>query len=165
MFKPGCGFSVGWISQININNNYYFEPEISLFYSQYKYKDLVIKGDNDNPSEINPKLYKCGIQVPLVFGYMFKFPFHVFTGPQIRYAFTGNVDIKNKTLIEGMEDDFDLWGRNGQRHFDCSWIIGVGLPIKDYGISLEADLGITDLLKGGMTFRENRLRLDFRYYF
>lgn len=165
MFKPGYGFSLGCISRINIIKNFYFEPEISLFYSQYSYKGLVIPGDNDHPSETDPKLYKWGIQIPLVFGYSFNFPFHVFTGPQIRYAFAGGIDIKNKILIEGMEDDFDLWGSYGQRRFDCSWIIGVGLPIKSWAISLEADLGISDLSKGGMTFRENRLSLEFKYYF
>lgn len=165
MFKPGCGFSVGCLRRINVIGNFYFEPEISIYYSQYRYKNLIIQGDNGHVSEIDPKLYKWGIQIPLVFGYSFNFPFHVFTGPQIRYAFAGKVNIKNKALIEGMEDDFNLWERNGQQRFGCSWIIGVGLPIKNFGISIEADLGITDLSKGGMTFRENSLKMGLRYYF
>lgn len=165
MFKPGYGLTVGCVSHIYIGSHFYFEPELSIFYAQYKYKDLVITGDDGNTLESDPKLHKWGIQVPLVFGYSFDFPMNVFTGPQIRYAFAGSVDIKNKKLIEGMEDDFDLWGINGQRRFGCSWTIGIGFPIKEFILYFKADFGITNLLKGDMMFRENRFGLGITYYF
>lgn len=168
MFSPGAGFTIGAVSNIYLGKNFYFEPGVSVFYSQYRYKDLILMGDGGNEAETDPKLYKWGIQIPLTVGYTFdfsdRFAMNVFTGPQLRYAFAGKIAVKNKKLTEGI-DGFDLWGVNGQRRFDCSWKIGVGFPVSNFNISLEADLGITDLLKGDMSFRENRVGLGLSYYF
>lgn len=166
MFSPGYGFTAGGVSNIYLGNDFYLEPGISLSYSQYKYKDLVILGADGIHSSSNPKLYKWGIQVPLVVGYMFdfsdSFAMSVFTGPQIRYAFAGKIVIDNEDLLKGM--DTDLWSLNGQRRLDCSWKIGIGFPANNFNISFEADLGITDLMKGDIKFRENRLGLGLTYY-
>lgn len=169
MFKPGIGVSIGAIMRINLPKNFYFEPGATLFHSCYKYKDLVITGSNGEVIEKDPKLTKWGFQIPLMVGYGFNisksFGLDIYTGPQIRYAFAGKIDIKNKNIRDEIGNTFDLWGVNGQRRFDCSWKIGVGIPINNSLLSLEADLGITDLLKESMSFRENRIGLGFTKFF
>ena len=168
MFRPGYGFSAGVVSNIYLGKNFYFEPGVALFYSRYEYKDLTIS-NGDNAEEHDPGLYKLGVEVPLLFGYTFgfsdQFAMNLFTGPQLRYSFAGEIEIENSSLIEDMESGFDLWGINGQRRFDCSWKIGLGFPVSNFNISFEADFGISDLLKGDMKFREHRLGLGLTYYF
>lgn len=164
MFHPGYGFNIGAVANIYIARNFYFEPGISLFHSDYKYKDLIILGDPNTgeSAATDPHVNKWGIQVPLMFGYSFTFPMNVYTGPQIRYAFAGEIDVE-RDKITGVETEFDLW--RGQRRFDLSWKIGVGFPVNNFNIAFEADIGITDLMKGDMSFRENRVGLAVTYYF
>ena len=165
IYNPGIGFTIGGFSNIYLGKNFYFEPGVSFFYSQYKY-DLIIEIDALE-SYKDPKLYKIGLQVPLVFGYTIdfsdKFSMDIFTGPQFRYAFGGKVIIKDKAIEEQVKDVLDLW--NVQRRFDCAWKVGIGFPIREFTVSLEADFGLTDLLKEGMSFRENRIGLGLTYYF
>lgn len=162
MYSPGIGFSAGVVSNIWLGSNFYFEPGLALTYSRYSYKDLIIM-DDPMKQIMDPKISKWGIQLPLVAGYECdfsdRFAMNIFTGPQLRYGLSGKVDPK----IDDADDLTDLW--NGQRRFDLSWKIGMGVPINDFIISLEADLGITDLLKNDFTFRENRLGLSVSYYF
>ena len=87
----------------------------------------------------------------------------VFTGPQLRYALGGETVIKDEKVKEDVGDFFDLWSI--QRRFDCSWKLGIGFPVKDIFVSVEADFGLTNLLKEHMSFRENRLGLGLTYYF
>lgn len=169
MYRPGCGFTAGGVCNIYLPRNFYFEPGLALSYSQYRYKDLVILDHNGWEGERDPKLYKWGIQVPLIFGYAFDFSgrggMNIFTGPQLRYAFDGKIAVSDEGLLDAMEAYTDTWNLNGQRRLDCSWKIGVGFPVDNLNISLEADLGISDLLKGEMRFRESRIGLGITYYF
>lgn len=169
MYKAGSGFQIGGVSNIYLGRNFYFEPGVSLFYSQYRYKDLLLTGNDGQWVENDPKIYKWGVEVPLVVGYTFGiteyFSMNVFTGPQLRYAFAGEIVIKDPGIQEDLKNYSDLWGINGQHRFDCSWKIGVGFPINNFNFAIEADLGITDLLKGAMKFRENRLGAALTYYF
>lgn len=165
MFNNGVGFTLGGVSNIYLGKNFFFEPGVSFFYSQYRY-DLIIGGAGW--SEIkDPKLYKLGLEIPLVFGYDFhfseRFSLEFFTGPQFRYALGGKVEINDKKLQEETASIIGLW--ETQRRFDFSWKIGVGFPINSFTVSLEADLGISDMLKEDMSFRENRLGLGIAYYF
>lgn len=167
MYSPGYGLTVGGVCDIDLGRNFFFEPGATLAYSQYKYKDLTILGDGNGVGvETNPKVCKWAVQMPLLFGYMFDFlgceEMKIFTGPQLRYAFYGKIVADD----ENFDMFTDLWGGpNGQRRFDCSWKIGVGIPMENLSISLEADFGITNLLKGDMRFRENRIGLGLTYYF
>lgn len=167
MYRPGVGLAVGAVSNIYLGKNFYFEPGVSLFYTRYRYKDLFVMGDGGNFSEKDPTIHKYGVQIPLVAGYEISFSgrygINVFTGPQLRYAFAGKTTFKNKELQKENEDILGLW--NYQRRLDCSWKIGVGFPINSFNISVEADLGMTDLLKGDMSFRENRVGAAVTYYF
>lgn len=165
MYSAGSGFQIGGVSNIYLGRGFYFEPGLSLFYTQYCYKDLVIMGAESEPVGKDPKLYKWGVELPLVFGYTFdfteRFSLNVYTGPQLRYAFAGK--IVTKGIPDELTGDFDLWA--GQRRFDCSWKIGVGFPINNINFAIEADLGVTDLHKGQVSFREHRLGAALTYYF
>ena len=165
MYNPGAGFTIGGISNIYLGKNFYFEPGVSFFYSQYRC-DYSIGTDLVNMIK-NPKIYKLGIEVPLVFGYTIdfskKFSMDIFTGPQLRYALGGEMVIKDQEIKEDFGDTVDLW--EIQRRFDCSWKIGIGFPMNQFTLSLEADLGITNLLKHEISFRENRVGLGLAYYF
>ena len=167
MYRPGYGFTVGGVSNIYLGKNFYFEPGISLAYSQYRYKDIAFSDSDGVIRETDPKIYKWSLQIPLVVGYTIdlsdEYSLNVFTGPQVRYAFAGGISFKNKEIAEEADEYVNLW--NGQRRFDLSWKVGVGVPINNFQISLEADLGITDLLKNDMSFRENRVGIGVTYYF
>lgn len=168
MYRHGSGFTAGFVSNIYLGRGFYFEPGVSLAYSQYRFKDLIISDDHGNEAETDPKTYKWAVQVPLVVGYGFditdQLGLDVFTGPQIRYAFAGDIAFKTRDAQEIVGSAFDLWA--AQRRFDLSWKVGIGLPINSFQISLEADFGLTDLLKNSkMTFRENRVALGITYYF
>ena len=171
MFNPGSGFTVGGVSNIYLGNNFYIEPGVSFFYSQYRY-DLIVGGIG--VSEIkNPRLSKLGIEIPVVFGYTFdinnSFAISVFTGPQIRYALGGSVGVSEANP----EDDYEsLLKWDTYRRFDCSWKIGIGFPINNFMLSVEADLGMNNLIKSSqiagqstMSFRENRIGVGLAYYF
>ncbi|MBD5363374.1 MAG: PorT family protein [Bacteroides sp.] len=167
MYRPGYGFTVGGVSNIYLGKNFYFEPGISLAYSQYRYKDIEFSDSEGVIRETDPKIYKWSLQIPLVVGYTIdlsdEYSLNVFTGPQVRYAFAGGISFKNKEIAEEADEYANLW--NEQRRFDLSWKVGVGIPINNFQISLEADLGITDLLKNDMSFRENRVGIGVTYYF
>lgn len=87
----------------------------------------------------------------------------VFTGPQLRYALGGEMVIKDQEIKEEFGATVDLW--EIQRRLDCSWKIGIGFPMNQFTLSFEADLGITNLLKHEISFRENRVGLGLAYYF
>ncbi|MDE5869476.1 MAG: PorT family protein, partial [Muribaculaceae bacterium] len=167
MYRPGVGVTIGSVCNIYLGKNFYFEPGISLFHTHYKYKDLVFTNATGEIKETDPQIIKWGIQIPFVVGYDIncsdKFAMNVFTGPQIRYAFSGEIKFKNKEIQEEASEFVNLW--NGQRRFDLSWKIGVGFPVSSLLLSIEADLGITDLLKSNLSFRENRVGIGATYFF
>ena len=157
MYKPGFGVDLG--------AGFYFEPGIDLFYEGYRYDDIYI----NQGQKTNPKVTKFGMRLPLVAGYTFnlsdRMGLSIFAGPQLSYAFAGKVSVEgNLDLGEDFPND-DLFGRAGQNRFDCAWKVGVGFPVDSYMLSLEADFGLTDLQKGPVKFRENRVGLAFTYYF
>lgn len=171
MYSPGVGFSIGAVSNIYLARNFYFEPGVSLFFSKYKYKDLIIMGDASNEFEYesDPGLHKWGLQIPLVVGYTIgspeRFQMNIYTGPELRYAFAGSIDLKNKYVEDYINDTFDLWSINGHRRFDLAWRVGIGFPVGNFDIAFEADFGVTDLMKNVISYRENRLGLAITYFF
>lgn len=167
MFRQGFGGAIGGVCNIFLGNNFYLEPGLALFYDTYSYKGLVIGGENDE-IETDPSLYKIGIRIPVVAGYSFRIfdrlGMSVYTGPEFSYAFAGEIRIKNKHLTEGA--NLSLFGRDGtQRRPDCAWKIGVGFPMEAWFVSVDAAIGITNLSKNGMTFRENRCSVSLTRYF
>ena len=171
MYRHGFGGTIGAVCNLWLGHNFYLEPGVSLFYDTYSYKGVVFSDDDTgNNDESDPSLYKVGIRVPVVAGYSFivgkGLAMSVFTGPDMSYAFAGKVKLKNPELA-GQENGLDLFGRYGtQRHIDCAWKLGLGWQMYDsWRISLEGAVGMTDLLRSGMTFRENRLYVALTRYF
>lgn len=169
VYNSGFGASLGGLANFYLGHNFYFEPELSLFYEGYSYNNIQAVAPNSPSVNVGPNLYKLGVRVPLPVGYFInisdKWGLDVFTGPQLSYAFYG----KAKSGDESVKADKDLMsvfkGPYAQRRFDLGWKIGVGFPVDNFLISLEADLGITDMLRNSYTMRENRLSLGITYYF
>ncbi len=172
MFSPGASFQIGAVSNIYLGRNFYFEPGVGLYYDTYKYDGMSMMTGDEIPLSIDPAVRKFGIRVPLVVGYTIAvsetFDMSVFTGPQIGYALWGGVHTKYPAYYEG--PDFfptELFGVHGQRRFNFDWKIGVGFPVNNFLVSLEGDIGISDLLRApdSMSFRENRFTVGVTYYF
>lgn len=163
LFRTGTGISAGVVCNLYLGHSFYFEPGVSLFYGQYKIRDLYVLNDDVNSIQVDGPVKKFGVRVPLVFGYTFDFSdsfgMNVFTGPQLSYALAGDISVP----AEVEDDGIDLW--RSQRRFDCGWKVGVGFPVGSVTVSVEGDLGISNLHKGDMTFRENRVSLGLTYYF
>lgn len=162
-FRTGTGISAGVVCNLYLGHGFYFEPGVSLFYGQYKIRDLYVLMDDVNSIQLDGPVKKFGVRVPLVFGYTFDFSdsfgMNVFTGPQLSYALAGDISVP----AEAEDDGIDLW--RSQRRFDCGWKVGIGFPVGSVTVSVEGDLGISNLHKGDMTFRENRVSLGLTYYF
>lgn len=169
MFNSGFGASIGGLANIFLGNNFYFEPELALYYEGYSYNNVLQVAPNSPSVNAGPNVYKLGFRVPLVFGYYINITdtwgLDVFTGPQFSYAFYGT----NKTENKEVKDDYDLMhlfkGEYAQRRWDVGWKVGIGFPVSDFLISIEGDLGITNLLKQRGVLRENRVSLGITYYF
>ncbi len=169
MYKNGAGFTAGVVYNLPLVSELYFEPGLSMFYDTYAYKDLIV---TDGPGEVvdtNPSIRKFGLRLPLMFGYRFNvfngFNFSVYTGPELSYALSGKIGMKNP---EGWGDtsDLTLFGKNGgYRRFDCGWKIGIGFPIGRWFCGVEGSFGLLDMHKNDVSFHENRVSVSFGYDF
>lgn len=169
MYKSGCGFSAGAVCNIWLGHNFYLEPGVTLFYDTYSYDNLIISGEPNNDGYVSdPSLYKAGFRIPVVAGYTFslsdRLSMSVFTGPELSYAFAGKIRLT--------DDEQDLLGAfptglfgDFQRRVDCAWKIGFGVPFGQWFASVEGSIGMTDLLKTDLSFRENRLCFALTRYF
>lgn len=169
MFRPGAGATVGAVCSIPWTNGFYFEPGISFYYDTYSYDDLIISDASGNPEEKDPGVHKFGVRIPVVLGYDFtiadSFRMTVFTGPEFNCGLVGKVKLKHKDDFgNGFSDDI-YSGDNAQRRFDFAWKIGVGFPVSDFQVGVEAEIGISDLMPGDVSFRENRANVYLTYYF
>lgn len=168
-FNSGFGASIGGLANIYLGSNFYLEPELALFYEGYSYNNIMSVAPNSPSINVGPTVYKIGLRLPVVAGYFFniseKWGLDVFTGPQLNYAFCGKAKTDNDDIRKNEDLMHVFSGKYAQRRFDLSWKIGVGFPVEHFLISLEADLGITNLLKHSYTMRENRLSLGVTYYF
>ena len=168
MYGNGYGFTIGAVYNVFLGRGFYLEPGVSFFYDSYRYDDLVITNDSGEAIKNDPSLYKAGIRVPVLVGYAFditdRFSMTVYTGPELSYAFAGKVNLGDAE--EDAEGALDLFGSNGtQRRVDCAWRIGVGFPISNFLLSIDGAIGMTDLLRSSMSFRENRVSVGLTYYF
>lgn len=171
MYDTGLGGNVGAVCNLYLGKRFYFEPGVMLFYDTYGYHDLVISGEPGQSGNdvFNPDQHKIGVRVPLVVGYTIPLPseyfLSVYTGPELNYCFSGKIDLSesDKTSMPGFNDS--LFGKDGnQRRFDMAWKVGVGFPLGNFTLSVDAAIGVTDLMKGNVDFRENRVSLGLTYY-
>lgn len=169
MYRSGFGGTLGAIYSYGFGSSFFLEPGVSLFYDTYSFKDLTVMGDGKYPREEDPSIYKSGVRIPVMVGYSYwlldALPMRVYTGPELSYAFAGDVRWKNKALVEG-GDLGDLFGKHGhQKRMDLAWKIGVGFETEIMTIGVEAAIGITDILKDRLTCRDNRVSITATHYF
>ncbi|MDE6637323.1 MAG: PorT family protein [Muribaculaceae bacterium] len=168
LFRTGYGATIGAVYSYWISDFVFLEPGVSLFYDTYAYKDLIISDEKGKTIEEDPSLYKLGVRIPVVIGYSYNLfdnlPMRVYTGPELSYAFSGSVRIKNKALLDG--DEFTLFGKNGfMKPWDCAWKIGLGADFDIATICVEASMGITDIYKDHLSLRDNRVSVSITHYF
>lgn len=164
-YHSGLGFSAGALYSWYFGENLFLEPSLSIFYDTYS-EDVII--DEGYFSESNPTVYKVGLRLPVVIGYTFditdSFAISVFTGPELNYAFAGNHRFKDKNLNQ--DNYWGIFGDDGfQRRFTCAWKGGVGFPFSDWRVDFEAAIGLSDMIKGPVSCRENRFSLSLLRYF
>lgn len=166
LYTSGLGFSVGGVYSHYFTDNFFLEPSLSIFYDTYG-SDFIVNEGMD--SDYSPGIYKVGLRIPVVIGYTFDvtddFAVSFFTGPELDYAFAGDYRWKNKT-VQDMAGDLHLYGKEGaQRRLSCAWKGGVGFPFGDWCADFEAAVGITDILPGVPSCRENRFSISLLRYF
>ena len=166
LYTSGLGFSVGGVYSHYFNDNLFLEPSLSVFYDTYGCDFIMGEGmDND----YSPGIYKVGLRVPLVLGYTFDitddFAVSVFTGPELNYAFAGDYKWRDKQMQE--DADMHLFGKEPgmMRRLSCSWKGGVGFPFSDWRVDFEAIVGVSDIIVGGASTRENLFSLSLLRYF
>lgn len=166
-YHSGYGFSVGGVYSHYFTDNFFLEPSLSVFYDTYK-EELVI-GEGIGGGQ-DPLIYKVGLRIPLVAGYTFDitdtFALSVFTGPELNCAFAGRYRLRDKSLNAIEDLDLDLFGKgSSQRRFTCAWKGGIGFPFSDWRVDFEAAFGLTDMIKGPASCKENRISLSLLRYF
>ncbi len=167
MFRNGTGGTLGAVCNIYLGKKFYVEPAVSLFYDTYSYKGVTIMGDHDY-MESDPGVYKFGIRIPVVLGYSFSISDMLsvspYTGPEMSYAFDGRIKVDDKDML-GLDDD-SLFGEYGdQRRFECGWKVGVAFFSGMWSFNIDGTIGMTNLMKHGLKFRENRGSVSLTRYF
>lgn len=166
-FRAGTGVSLGAVCNVYLGHKLYLEPAVSVFYDTYKYNNLIVSG-TDGYQETDPTLYKVGFRIPVVAGYSFSISDRLsiapFTGPELSYAFAGNIRLKDKDRLD-LDGDL-LFGKIGsQRRVDCGWKVGLAFFTGMWSFNIDATIGMTNLMKNGTTFRENRGTINVTRYF
>ncbi|MDE6511811.1 MAG: porin family protein [Muribaculaceae bacterium] len=167
LYTSGLGFSVGGVYSHYFNDNLFLEPSLSIFYDTYGCDFIIAEGMT---ADYSPKVYKAGLRIPVVIGYTFDitddFAVAVFTGPEFDYAFAGDYRWKNKS-IQDMAGDLHLFGKESgmDRRLSCAWKGGIGFPFSDWRVDFEAAVGISDIVVGAPSCRQNRFSLSLLRYF
>lgn len=167
MYDSGLGFSLGGVYSHYFTDNFFVEPSLSLFYDTYSCDFTIM--ESDGADEVIPGIYKWGLRLPVVIGYTFDitddFAISVFTGPELNYAFAGNYRLKDKRIQEAM--DGHLFGSEDgmQRRVSCAWKGGIGFPFSQWRVDIDASVGITDIIQGPASVRENRFTISLLRYF
>lgn len=166
MFRPGVGGALGVACNIYLGHKFYLEPAVSLFYDIYSYKDLLI--EENGLQELDPPVYKIGFRVPIVAGYSFsvsdRLSIAPFTGPELSYAFAGDVRLHDKDQF-GLEGNLLFGNMGNQRRVECGWKIGLAFFSDMWSFNIDATVGMTNLMTNGTTFRENRGSINITRYF
>lgn len=166
LYNSGLGFSLGGVYSHYISDNFFLEPSLSFFYDTYSCDFFIQEGDGF--AEEKPVTYKFGVRIPIVVGYTFDitddFSLSVFTGPEFDYAFAGGNRFKSKVLTENVGKIFG--NEDGmQRRISCAWKGGLGFPFSDWRVDIEAGVGISDIIVGPASMKENRISLSLLRFF
>lgn len=166
MFRAGTGGALGAVCNIYLARRFYLEPAVSLYYDTYSYNDLVVGGNGYEESD--PAVYKIGIRVPVVAGYSFSISDRLsvapFTGPELSWAFAGDIRIHDKDRLD-LEGNLLFGNIGSQRRVECGWKIGIAFFSGMWSFNIDATFGMTNLMKNGTSFRENRGSVNVTRYF
>lgn len=166
LYNSGLGFSIGGVYTHYVTDNLFVEPSLSLFYDTYSCDFFIQEGDGF--AEEKPVTCKFGVRIPIVAGYTFDitddFSFSVFTGPELDFAFTGRNRFKSNYLTDNIGT---LFGKEDgmQRRISCAWKGGFGFPFSDWRVDIEAAVGISDIIVGPASMKENRFSVSLLRYF
>ena len=166
LYNSGFGFSFGALYSRYLTDNFYLEPSLSLFYDTYSC-DFTIMGE-EGRDVVDPTIYKVGLRLPVLIGYTFDitdaFSLSVFTGPELDYAFAGGYRIKKQAIKDEIGP---LFGKDSgmERRLSCSWKGGIGFPFSDWRVDFEAAVGLSDIIVGPPSLKENRFSLSLLRYF
>ena len=167
LYTAGLGFSLGGVYSHYFNDNVFLEPSLSIFYDTYGC-DFFINESMDRA--YSPGIYKVGLRLPVVIGYTFDitddFALAIFTGPELNYAFAGDYRWKDRSALSDV-GDMHLFGKeNGMdRRVSFAWKGGIGFPFSDWRVDFEAAVGVSDIIVGPGSVRENRFSLSLLRYF
>ena len=166
MFRAGTGGALGAVCNIYLGHKFYLEPAVMLFYDTYSYNNFV--AEDNGYQETDPTVYKLGFRIPLVAGYSFsvneKLSIAPFTGPEFSYAFAGDIRFHDKDRL-GLEGNLLFGNIGSQKRVDCGWKIGLAFFTGMWSFNIDATIGMTNLMKNGTTFRENRGTVNVTRYF
>lgn len=167
MYRHDYGFAAGAVCNLYLGSSFYFEPGASLYYDRYAYSDLSVLSQNDTPTDSDAMVHKFGIRLPAVFGYVFtllnRLDMTVFTGPEFNCGIIGRITARHKEIFEVLPEN--IYAKGGQRRFDMAWRFGVGFPMDSFVISVDGAVGMTDLMPGNVSYRDNRASVSVTYYF
>ena len=173
---PAAGVEAGFIYNLPLWKNLYFEPGLSLYYDTYGLVLTVGTEDFGFPTDLkNKSLRKFGFRIPAAFGYHFDFSkvsLSVFTGPVFdlgivnRYYLTSN-KINGVNIHEsGSMYEKDENGDTLLNRCNLSWRFGVGATMNKFMVSLSGDVGMLNLCPSQyVTYRENNFHLTVGYNF
>lgn len=166
MYRHGYGFNAGGVCNLFLGRGFYLEPGVSLYCDRYSFKGLIaIPDGNSGEGEKDPAIEKIGLRVPVMAGYSFfacGCPLSVYTGPELNWSFAGGYKMKNEAEWGDLPESL----YRTQRRVDCAWRVGLGAPVGPVFVSIDAAIGLTDLMKSSdLTFRENRVTVGATYYF
>lgn len=167
LYTSGLGFSLGGVYSHYLSDSFFLEPSLSVFYDTCGCDFIVNEGMTQDYS---PGEYKVGLRLPVVIGYTFDitddFGLFVFTGPELNYAFAGGYRWKNKS-IQNEVGDVPLFGNESglERRLSCAWKGGLGFPFGDWRVDFEAVVGISDIIVGSPSMKENRFSLSLLRFF
>ena len=166
MFRAGTGGTLGAVCNIYLGHKFYLEPSVSIFYDTYSYNNFI--AEENGYQETDPLVYKIGIRIPIVVGYSFrvndKLSIAPFTGPEFSYAFAGDIRFHDKDRLE-LEGNLLFGNIGSQRRAECGWKIGLAFFYDMWSFNIDASIGMTNLMKNGTTFRENRGSVSVTRYF
>jgi hypothetical protein len=137
--KMIAGLNLGATADINLNDNFYFQPGLSYSGKGFRLKRSVDFLNIDATTTLNY------LEVPLNFGYKAG-SFHIFAGPYVAFALSGKIKV-------GDESEKIKFGNNEEEDYlkgtDVGLNVGLGYQIKNFMISAQYGLGFTNLVING----------------
>jgi hypothetical protein len=150
--KLATGFNLGLISELNLNKNLFLQPGLLFTTKGSKYKGYDVSYSTNNIEIPINLLYKFGTGSTKFFG---------FAGPYIGYAVSG------KYKEEGVSSNIKFSGDNKEMNaFDLGLNIGLGVEVRNFQISAQYGLGLSDLAPESSDKTKNKvLGVSIAYLF